>query len=97
MCLYHLSLSDPQPPCAIDYLLATAMASDIPDLSHLTAEERQIIESVMMRQKQEEERELEIMRWVSPPSLVTSFSKPTSIPRHDAGVSLIDFVNNSAK
>lgn len=93
MCLYHLSLSDPQPLCAIDYLLATAMASDIPDLSHLTAEERQIIESVMMRQKQEEERELEIMRWVSPPS----FRKPTSIPRHDAGVSLIDFVNNSAK
>lgn len=68
MCLYHLSLSDPEPPCAIDYLLATAMASDIPDLSHLTAEERQIIESVMMRQKQEEERELEIMRWVSQPS-----------------------------
>lgn len=34
----------------------------IPDLSHLTLEERQIIESVMMRQKQEEERELEIMR-----------------------------------
>lgn len=38
------------------------MASDMPDLSHLTAEERQIIESVMMRQKQEEEREHEIMR-----------------------------------
>ncbi|XP_017782935.1 PREDICTED: regulating synaptic membrane exocytosis protein 2 [Nicrophorus vespilloides] len=33
-----------------------------PDLSHLTAEERAIIESVMMRQKQEEEREQEIMR-----------------------------------
>lgn len=36
----------------------------MPDLSHLTAEERAIIESVMMRQKQEEERENEIMRWV---------------------------------
>jgi hypothetical protein len=38
-----------------------AMA-DLPDISHLTAEERRIIESVMMRQKQEEEREHEIMR-----------------------------------
>lgn len=38
------------------------MASDMPDLSHLTQEERQIIESVMLRQKQEEEREHEIMR-----------------------------------
>uniref|UniRef100_A0A1B0DN84 Uncharacterized protein n=1 Tax=Phlebotomus papatasi TaxID=29031 RepID=A0A1B0DN84_PHLPP len=36
--------------------------ADMPDLSHLTAEERAIIESVMMRQKQEEERENEIMR-----------------------------------
>ncbi|XP_068086466.1 regulating synaptic membrane exocytosis protein 2 [Anabrus simplex] len=36
--------------------------ADVPDLSHLTAEERRIIESVMMRQKQEEERENEIMR-----------------------------------
>ncbi|XP_048518491.1 regulating synaptic membrane exocytosis protein 2 isoform X2 [Dendroctonus ponderosae] len=33
-----------------------------PDLSHLTPEERTIIESVMVRQKQEEEREQEIMR-----------------------------------
>lgn len=35
-----------------------------PDLSHLTPEERAIIESVMVRQKQEEEREQEIMRCV---------------------------------
>ncbi|XP_019867469.2 regulating synaptic membrane exocytosis protein 2 [Aethina tumida] len=35
---------------------------DGPDLSHLTPEERAIIESVMVRQKQEEEREQEIMR-----------------------------------
>ncbi|XP_074041991.1 rab3 interacting molecule [Leptinotarsa decemlineata] len=33
-----------------------------PDLSHLTPEERAIIESVMIRQKQEEEREQEILR-----------------------------------
>ncbi|XP_050294946.1 regulating synaptic membrane exocytosis protein 2 isoform X2 [Anthonomus grandis grandis] len=33
-----------------------------PDLSHLTPEERAIIESVMVRQKEEEEREQEIMR-----------------------------------
>lgn len=34
-----------------------------PDLSHLTPEERAIIESVMIRQKQEEEREQEILRY----------------------------------
>lgn len=34
----------------------------MPDLSHLTAEERAIIEGVMMRQKQEEENEKEIMK-----------------------------------
>lgn len=38
--------------------------ADLPDMSHLTPEERRIIESVMMRQKQEEERENEIMRFV---------------------------------
>lgn len=37
-----------------------------PDLSHLTPEERAIIESVMVRQKQEEEREQEIMRYYLP-------------------------------
>lgn len=35
-----------------------------PDLSHLTPEERAIIESVMIRQKQEEEREQEILRYI---------------------------------
>nr|CAD7576626.1 unnamed protein product [Timema californicum] len=40
---------------------APAEMADLPDLSHLTPEERRIIESVMMRQKQEEERENEIM------------------------------------
>ncbi|KPI93283.1 Regulating synaptic membrane exocytosis protein 2 [Papilio xuthus] len=34
----------------------------MPDLSHLTPEERAIIEGVMMRQRQEEQREHEIMR-----------------------------------
>ncbi|XP_063708928.1 regulating synaptic membrane exocytosis protein 2 [Culicoides brevitarsis] len=36
--------------------------TDMPDLSHLTPEERAIIENVMQRQKQEEDRENEIMR-----------------------------------
>lgn len=36
--------------------------ADMPDLSHLTPEERAIIENVMMRQRQEEERENEIMQ-----------------------------------
>lgn len=36
--------------------------ADMPDLSYLTAEEREIIEGVMKRQKQEEQRENEIMR-----------------------------------
>lgn len=38
--------------------------ADMPDLSHLTQEERAIIENVMLRQRQEEERENEIMRYV---------------------------------
>lgn len=38
--------------------------ADMPDLSHLTQEERAIIENVMQRQRQEEERENEIMRYV---------------------------------
>lgn len=33
-----------------------------PDLSHLTAEERQIIESVMIRQKKEEEEEALVLK-----------------------------------
>ncbi|CAH4015088.1 unnamed protein product [Pieris brassicae] len=36
--------------------------ADMPDLSHLTPEERAIIEGVIMRQRQEEQREHEIMR-----------------------------------
>lgn len=36
--------------------------ADMPDLSHLTPEERAIIEGVMMRQRQEEQREHEVMR-----------------------------------
>ncbi|GBP73631.1 Regulating synaptic membrane exocytosis protein 2 [Eumeta japonica] len=50
------SASRPPPP---------AMA-DMPDLSHLTPEERAIIEGVMMRQRQEEQREHEIMRCAPP-------------------------------
>lgn len=38
--------------------------ADMPDLSHLTPEERAIIENVMLRQKQEEETERELMKWV---------------------------------
>jgi regulating synaptic membrane exocytosis protein 2 len=36
--------------------------ADMPDLSHLTPEERAIIENVMLRQKQEEETEKELMK-----------------------------------
>lgn len=36
--------------------------ADMPDLSHLTAEEQAIIQNVMMRQKQEEERENEVVQ-----------------------------------
>ncbi|KAJ9589106.1 hypothetical protein L9F63_017610 [Diploptera punctata] len=46
----------------VTFVFAILRMADLPDLSHLTAEERRIIESVMMRQKQEEEREHEIMR-----------------------------------
>jgi regulating synaptic membrane exocytosis protein 2 len=36
--------------------------ADMPDLSHLTPEERAIIENVMLRQKQEEASEQELMK-----------------------------------
>lgn len=34
----------------------------VPDLSHLTEEERRIIEDVMKRQRMEEEKEAEILK-----------------------------------
>jgi regulating synaptic membrane exocytosis protein 2 len=36
--------------------------ADMPDLSHLTPEERAIIENVMLRQKHEEDTEKELMK-----------------------------------
>ncbi len=36
----------------------------MPDLSHLTEEERKLIESVLQRQREEEEKEQEILRYV---------------------------------
>ncbi|XP_046440908.1 regulating synaptic membrane exocytosis protein 2-like isoform X6 [Daphnia pulex] len=41
---------------------AQVVASPMPDLSHLTEDERRIIESVLMRQRREEEQETEIVR-----------------------------------
>ena len=38
--------------------------ADLPDISYLTPEERRIIEDVILRQKEEEERQNEIMRSV---------------------------------
>lgn len=66
-----------------------AMA-DMPDLSHLTPEERAIIEGVIMRQKQEEQREHEIMRCVLrltprphvPPLLLTKYWENTNSKYH---------------
>lgn len=34
-----------------------SMETEMPDLSHLTPEERRVIENVLMRQRQEEEQE----------------------------------------
>jgi len=49
----------------------------MPDLSHLTAEERQIIESVLLRQREEEEKEQEILR--SAAAIFVSRKRPTSL------------------
>lgn len=43
-------------------LVVLKVMADMPDLSHLTPEERAIIENVMLRQKQEEETEKELMK-----------------------------------
>ena len=40
----------------------TSVMAAVPDMSHLTPEERSTIEEVIIRQKQEEEKENEIMR-----------------------------------
>ncbi|KAG8186623.1 hypothetical protein JTE90_021775 [Oedothorax gibbosus] len=42
---------------------ATLSGQPPPDLSHLTEEERRIIEGVMFRQQKEEEKEMEILRY----------------------------------
>lgn len=49
---------------AVCWCWVLRMAAEMPDLSHLTPEEREIIESVVHRQKQEEQKEQEIMRLV---------------------------------
>jgi len=49
-------------PASVAWQCAKPKMDEMPDLSHLTEEERRIIESVMMRQKEEEQMESEIMR-----------------------------------
>lgn len=51
-----------RPSRARSYL--TSVMAAVPDMSHLTPEERNTIEEVMIRQKLEEEMENEIMRYV---------------------------------
>lgn len=59
---------------------AQVAASPMPDLSHLTEDERRIIESVLMRQRREEEQETEIVRYIythtSPKSVCLLLSSP---------------------
>jgi hypothetical protein len=66
-------MADPRAPVGLD----------LPDLSHLTEEERRIIENVMLRQRQEEEKENEIMRYKhpGPASTLTPPSDAPSTPR----------------
>ena len=54
-----------RPSRARSYL--TSVMAAVPDMSHLTPEERSTIEEVIIRQKQEEEKENEIMRYVGFP------------------------------
>ncbi|EZA60196.1 Regulating synaptic membrane exocytosis protein [Ooceraea biroi] len=51
-------------PGARAYTAATAVMAELPqpDMSHLTPEERRIIENVLMRQKEEEKQDIEAMR-----------------------------------
>jgi hypothetical protein len=42
-----------------------------PDMSHLTPEERRIIENVLMRQKEEEKQDIEAMRYATDSRCVT--------------------------
>lgn len=53
----------------------------MPDLDHLTEEERKIIESVIQRQREEEEKEQEILRSVMSlrPSQIRICLSPVSV------------------
>jgi len=56
-----------------------------PDMSHLTPEERRIIENVLMRQKEEEKQDIEAMRYAtdSPcltPALSSRFLRENPAP-----------------
>ncbi|KAF8563151.1 hypothetical protein P879_11811 [Paragonimus westermani] len=42
----------------------SSLTPEAPDLSHLTPEERRIIESVMTRQKEEEKKDAEVIKLV---------------------------------
>jgi hypothetical protein len=44
--------------------MSAMIAEMMPDLSHLSAEEREIIEQVFQRQRAEEQKEEEIAQWV---------------------------------
>ena len=57
-----LTVNQPEAELGETWRSESEMAEESPDLSHLTPEERLIIEQVMMRHKQEEQREHEIMR-----------------------------------
>lgn len=62
----------------------------MPDLSHLTPEERAIIENVMLRQKHEEDTEKELMKWVDWHSLQTAANLvPPSFEKFSIKLSLI--------
>lgn len=62
-------------------MVVLKVMADMPDLSHLTPEERAIIENVMLRQKQEEDSEQELMKWVNwHSSSSTNFSPVSPFP-----------------
>jgi len=54
-----------------------------PDMSHLTPEERRIIENVLMRQKEEEKQDIEAMRYATD-SLMRYFRSVFAFPPRES-------------
>lgn len=77
-----LSPEPPPPAPSLDYRGSPGQL--LPDLAHLTDEEQAIIQSVVRRQRKEEEKEAEIIRFVLRVVRVVASHFANRLPQTDA-------------